>query len=25
VTFNFGRMNAAQSSKVEQAMWEMAY
>ncbi len=25
VTFNFGRMNAAQSSKVERAMWEMAY
>ena len=25
VTFNFGRMNAAQSSKVEQAMWEMAF
>ncbi|MCR5018387.1 MAG: TonB-dependent receptor family protein [Bacteroidales bacterium] len=25
VTFYFGRMNAAQSSKVEQAMWEMAF
>ncbi len=25
VTFNFGRMNAAQSSKVEQAMWEMSF
>ncbi len=25
VTFNFGRMNAAQSSKVEQAMWDMAF
>ena len=25
VVFNFGRMNAAQSSKVERAMWEMAY
>ena len=22
---NFGRMNASQSSKVERAMWEMAY
>lgn len=25
IVFNFGRMNAAQSSKVERAMWEMAY
>lgn len=25
VVFNFGRMNATQSSKVEQAMWEMSY
>jgi len=25
IVFNFGRMNAAQSNKVEQAMWEMAY
>ena len=25
LVFNFGRMNASQSSKVERAMWEMAY
>lgn len=25
LVFNFGKMNAAQSNRVEQAMWEMAY
>ena len=25
LVFNFGRMNASQSSKVERAIWEMAY
>ena len=25
LVFNFGRMNAYQSSKVERAMWEIAY
>lgn len=25
IVFNFGRMNAAQSNKVERAMWEMTY
>lgn len=25
LVFNFGRMNASRSSKVEQAMWEMSY
>lgn len=25
IVFNFGRMNATQSSKVERAMWEMSY
>lgn len=25
IVFNFGRMNASQSSRVEQAMWEIAY
>lgn len=25
ITYNFGRMNAAQSNRVEQAMWEMAF
>lgn len=25
LVFNFGKMNAAQSNRVEQVMWEMAY